>query len=187
MKALLDKLRRGGSGADAASVDAAEEGFGLLFVCMGNICRSPTAEAVFYKVWQERAPELRLRLDSAGTHAYHIGEPPDPRAQRAGLRRGVDLSRQRARRVIVQDFERFDLVLGMDELNVQLLRELAPPEHHERIRLMLEFAPHLGRTDVPDPYYGGSNGFEHVLDLVEEAAIGLLEHVRERVRAAPGA
>lgn len=184
MKALLDKLRRGGS--DAAADEQTEEGFGLLFVCMGNICRSPTAEAVFRKVWQDRAPDLQLRLDSAGTHAYHVGEPPDPRAQRAAQRRGVDLSGQRARRVIVQDFERFDLLLGMDELNVQLLRELAPAEHYERIKLMLEFAPHLGRTDVPDPYYGGSNGFEHVLDLVEEASIGLLEHVRERIRRAAG-
>ena len=180
VKAILDRLRRSGTEVASEAVDDAA-GFGLLFVCMGNICRSPTAEAVFRKVWQERAPELRLRIDSAGTHAYHVGEPPDPRAQRAAARRGVDLSGQRARRVQVQDFDRFDLVLAMDLLNIELLRELAPAERHGRIRLLLEFAPHLGRTEVPDPYYGGANGFEHVLDLVEEASIGLLEHVREQV------
>ncbi|MBN1238641.1 MAG: low molecular weight phosphotyrosine protein phosphatase [Gammaproteobacteria bacterium] len=151
---------------------------------MGNICRSPTAEGVFRKVWTERAPELSLHVDSAGTHAYHVGQPPDPRAQRAALRRGIDLSVQRARRVTVEDFERFDLVLAMDRLNVELLKELSAPEHHERIRLLLEFAPQIGRLEVPDPYYGGSNGFEHVLDLVEEASIGLLEHLRRQVRAA---
>lgn len=183
MKAILDKLRRGA--ADQATAgQAEEEGFGLLFVCMGNICRSPTAEGVFRKVWQERAPELRLRLDSAGTHAYHVGEAPDTRAQRAAMRRGVDLSTQRARRVQPSDFERFELVLAMDSANFEILRGIAPVECHERIKLMLEFAPHLGRTEVPDPYYGGANGFEHVLDLVEEASIGLLEHVRRAHRDA---
>ncbi len=184
MKAILDRLRRGGTEAAPETV-VETEGFGLLFVCMGNICRSPTAEGVFRKVWLERAPELKLRIDSAGTHAYHIGEPPDPRAQRAAARRGVDLSGQRARRVHAPDFERFDLVLAMDLLNLELMREIAPPAHHPRIRLMMEFAPHLGRTEVPDPYYGGANGFEHVLDLVEESSIGLLEHVRELVGREP--
>lgn len=146
---------------------------------MGNICRSPTAEGVFRKIWQERAPELRLHLDSAGTHAYHIGNPPDPRSQRAALRRGVDLSDLRARRVQPADFERFDLVLAMDNANVEILQGIAPLEYRERIRLMLEFAPHIGKTEVPDPYYGGANGFEYVLDLVEEASAGLLDHVRD--------
>jgi protein-tyrosine phosphatase len=150
---------------------------------MGNICRSPTAEGVFRKVWQERAPDLKLVLDSAGTHAYHLGEPPDPRAQRAALRRGVDLSTRRARRISVEDFERFDLILAMDELNLVALQELCPPERHERVRLFLEFAPAAGRRDVPDPYYGGSNGFEYVLDLVEEASIGLLDELRARLEA----
>jgi protein-tyrosine phosphatase len=148
---------------------------------MGNICRSPTAEGVFRKVWQERAPDLRLVLDSAGTHAYHLGEPPDPRAQRAALRRGIDLSDRRARRIEAEDFERFDLVLAMDEANLNALRELCPPERRERVRLFLEFAPAAGRRDVPDPYYGGSNGFEYVLDLVEEASIGLLDELRARL------
>jgi protein-tyrosine phosphatase len=181
VKGILDKLRRNKPDADAPMPeDAAHR---LLFVCMGNICRSPTAEGVFRKVWMERAPDLALYVDSAGTHAYHVGQPPDPRAQRAALRRGVDLSMQRARKVVEEDFERFDLVLAMDRLNVELLKEVSAPEHHERIRLFLEFAPQLKRVEVPDPYYGGSNGFEHVLDLVEEASLGLLEHLRSHVGA----
>ena len=149
----------------------------VLFVCMGNICRSPTAEGVFRKLVAERSPGFAVHIESAGTHAYHVGNPPDPRAISAAERRGVDLSGQRARRVTVEDFGRFDLVLAMDELNRETLLELCPPEQHERVRLLLEFAPHVGRRDVPDPYYGGSNGFEHVLDLVEEAAKGLLVHL----------
>ena len=151
----------------------------ILFVCMGNICRSPTAEGVFRKVLEAQAPELSIRIDSAGTHAYHVGEPPDPRACRAAERRGVDLSAQQARRVIEDDFRIFDLVVAMDELNQALLLELSPPEHRERVKLFMEFAPQLSRKDVPDPYYGGSNGFEQVLDLVEEASLGLLAHLRE--------
>src|SRR5262249_36296310 len=104
--------------------------------------------------------------------------PPDPRAQRAALRRGVDLSKQRARRVVVEDFARFELVLAMDPLNRVALLEQSPPELRDRIRLLLEFAPQLGREDVPDPYYGGNNGFEYVLDLVEEASVGVIEHLR---------
>jgi protein-tyrosine phosphatase len=151
---------------------------------MGNICRSPTAEGVFRSVLEQRAPELRIEVDSAGTHAYHVGQAPDPRACRAALRRGIDLTKQRARQVRVEDFERFELVLAMDELNLAQLRELAPTEHHHRIRLFLEFAPDIGRSDVPDPYYGGSNGFEFVLDLVERASAGLLEHLRKNGGAA---
>jgi low molecular weight protein-tyrosine phosphatase len=163
----------------------------VLFVCMGNICRSPTAEGVFRKLLAERAPELDVDVDSAGTHAYHVGQPPDQRSRRAALRRGVDLSDLRARKVVVEDFELFHLVLAMDEHNLELLHELCPPEHRERIRLFLGFAPHLGRTEVPDPYYGGSTGFEQVLDLVEEAGVGLLEHLKRtappRSSAAPSA
>lgn len=156
----------------------------VLFVCMGNICRSPTAEGMFLKVLEERAPELRIEVDSAGTHAYHVGEPPDPRAQRAARRRGIDLGGQRARLVRAEDFSRFDLVLAMDELNRDTLIDRCPPAFHDRIRLFLEFAPQLDRTAVPDPYYGGINGFEHVLDLVEEAATGLLDYLRGRTRQA---
>ena len=150
----------------------------VLFVCMGNICRSPTAEGVFRKLLAERAPELDVQVDSAGTHAYHIGHPPDVRAQRAAALRGVDLSAQRARRVTEQDFEHFELLLAMDELNRAALLEICPVEYRGRVRLLLEFAPQVGRLEVPDPYYGASNGFEQVLDLVEEAAVGVLEHLR---------
>lgn len=158
--------------------------FSILFVCMGNICRSPTAEGMFRKVLGERAPELRIEVDSAGTHAYHVGEPPDPRSQRAARRRGIDLSRQRARLVSTVDFERYDLVLAMDELNRDTLIDQCAPEFHDRIRLFLEFAPQLGLAAVPDPYYGGSTGFEYVLDLVEEASTGLIEHLRGRTSGA---
>jgi protein-tyrosine phosphatase len=149
----------------------------VLFVCMGNICRSPTAEGVFRKLLAERAPDLDVQVDSAGTHGYHTGEPPDPRACRAAERRGVDLKGLRARQVTDRDFEHFELVLAMDEQNLKFLLEACPVEHHGRIRLLLEFAPHLERREVPDPYYGGSTGFEHVLDLVEEAGKGLLDHL----------
>jgi protein-tyrosine phosphatase len=179
MKALLEKLMRWRTAAqaDAGSADGPQK-FGVLFVCMGNICRSPTAEGVFRRTVAAESLDIALDIDSAGTHAYHIGDPPDPRARRAAETRGVDLSRKRARRVAVEDFARFDLVLAMDELNRAALMELCPPEYRERVRLFLEFAPQVGRLDVPDPYYGGSNGFEYVLDLAEEASLGLLEHVR---------
>ena len=149
----------------------------VLFVCMGNICRPPTAEGVFRKLLAERAPELDVHVDSAGTHGYHTGEVPDPRACRAAERRGVDLKGLRARQVAAKDFEHFELVLAMDEQNREFLLDVCPVEYRSRIRLLLEFAPHLERHEVPDPYYGGSTGFEHVLDLVEEAGAGLLEHL----------
>jgi protein-tyrosine phosphatase len=149
---------------------------------MGNICRSPTAEGVFRKLLRERAPELDVQIDSAGTHGYHAGQPPDPRARRAAERRGVDLSELRARAVQEKDFMHFELVLAMDRQNRDLLLGICPPEYRDRVRLLLEFAPELGREEVPDPYYGGSTGFEYVLDLVEEAGVGLVEHLK---RTAP--
>ena len=157
----------------------------ILFVCMGNICRSPTAEGVVRKLLAEQAPELDVLIDSAGTHGYHTGAPPDPRACRAAERRGVDIRPLRARPVTAEDFAHFELVLAMDEQNQQFLLEACPPEYQNRIRLFLDFAPHLERREVPDPYYGGSTGFEHVLDLVEEAAAGLIEHLRHTEPAAP--
>jgi protein-tyrosine phosphatase len=150
---------------------------------MGNICRSPTAEAVFRDYARRHAPELQLEVDSAGTHDYHVGEPPDPRAVKAASRRGLDLSGLRARQVDEADFERFDLILAMDRLNHAMLLERSPPEHHGRIRLLLEFADAAAGLDVPDPYYGGAKGFDEVLDLVEEAAAGLLDELR-RLRPA---
>jgi len=152
----------------------------ILFVCMGNICRSPTAEAVFREHVRRHAPELEVEIDSAGTHDYHVGEAPDPRAIKAAARRGLDLSGLRARQVEDVDFERFDLILAMDRLNHVTLLERSPPEYHPRIRLMLEFAADPEGLDVPDPYYGGASGFDEVLDLVEEAAAGLLAELRRK-------
>jgi protein-tyrosine phosphatase len=156
----------------------------ILFVCLGNICRSPTAEAVLRELAAREAPELTLEVDSAGTAEYHVGQPPDPRTRAAAARRGYDLSALRARTVESTDFERFDLILAMDRDNLKALRRRAPSHAHERLRLFLEFSPDAAPEDVPDPYYGGPNGFEEVLDLVEAAARGLLKHLRQRSRAA---
>jgi len=156
----------------------------ILFVCLGNICRSPTAEAVVRAMAAREAPELMLEVDSAGTAGYHAGEPPDPRTRQAATRRGYDLAALRARIVEPADFERFDLILAMDRQNLSVLRRRAPEPAQERLRLFLEFAPNAQVEDVPDPYYGGPNGFEEVLDLIEEAARGLLSHLRLRARAA---
>jgi protein-tyrosine phosphatase len=157
----------------------------VLFVCMGNICRSPTAAGLFADFVRRRAPDLDLQIESAGTHDYHIGSPPDRRSVAAAARRGIDLSRLRARQVVEQDFERFDLIVAMDRLNRAMLLDCATPDVHERIRLLLEFAgrdPGTDEVDVPDPYYGGAVGFEQVLDLVEEAAEGLLSELLSRSR-----
>jgi protein-tyrosine phosphatase len=146
----------------------------VLFVCLGNICRSPTAEAVLRELARREAAELELEVDSAGTHGYHTGSPPDERSIAAARRRGIDMSGLRARVVEKADFERYDLVLAMDESVFGRLTRIAPRERRERLRLFLDYAPQLGRRDVPDPYYGGVTGFEEVLDLVEEGARGLL-------------
>jgi len=154
----------------------------ILFVCLGNICRSPTAEIVFREIVAREAPELAIEIDSAGTAAYHVGAPPDTRTRQAALRRGYDMSALRARVVEPQDFGRFDLILAMDRQNLETLHRRAPAVARDRIRLFLEFAPDADETDVPDPYYGGANGFEEVLDLVEAAARGLLAHVKSQDR-----
>jgi len=146
----------------------------ILFVCLGNICRSPTAEAVLSNLVRREAAELAIEVDSAGTHGYHTGSAPDERAIAAARRRGIDMSSIRARVVEAADFERFDLVLAMDEAVYERLRRIAPGQYAGRVRLFLEYAPQLNRREVPDPYYGGETGFEEVLDLVEEAARGLL-------------
>ncbi|HEY4354877.1 MAG TPA: low molecular weight protein-tyrosine-phosphatase [Acidobacteriaceae bacterium] len=149
----------------------------VLFVCLGNICRSPTALGVFRHVARAQAPDLFVEADSAGTHDYHVGAPPDPRAVAAALRRGIDLSQIRARRVEAVDFERFDLILAMDEQNREELQGRATPAQRERIRLIMDYAPEAARRAVPDPYYGGPQGFEEVLDLLAEASEGLLREL----------
>jgi len=141
---------------------------------MGNICRSPTAEGVFRHYASKAGFSDRIEVDSAGTNAYHIGEPPDRRAVAAAESRGMSLEGIRARRVSDEDFERFDFILAMDEDNHARLVEQSPPEYHSKVRLFLEFSTGRER-EVPDPYYGGPAGFERVLDLVEEASRGLLE------------
>jgi len=143
-------------------------------VCLGNICRSPTAEGVLRALAQREAPQLALHADSAGTAGYHIGAPPDPRTLAAARRRGYDLSDLRARQVQSADFSDFDLLLAMDEDNLASLRAQAPPGTDQRLKMFLEYAPELGRLDVPDPYYGTAPDFDLVVDLVERGARGLL-------------
>src|SRR5690606_17999769 len=147
----------------------------ILFVCSGNICRSPTAQAVFRHLLMREAPDLRVEVDSAGIGDWHIGSPPDRRSQAAARRRGFDLSDLRARQITREDFRSFELILAMDAGHLDELQRQAPPDARERIRLFLEFAEDCGRREVPDPYYGGEAGFEQVLDLVEEASRGLLQ------------
>ena len=148
----------------------------VLFVCMGNICRSPTAEGVFrYKVAQANLQD-HISIDSAGTHAYHVGNPPDARAQDAALKRNIDLSSQRARRVNADDFSSFDYVIAMDDSNKRDLLTICPAGFEDRIHLFLDFAEG-NETEVPDPYYGQGRGFEIVLNLVEDAADGLLVRI----------
>ena len=149
----------------------------VLFVCMGNICRSPTAEGVFNKVITDKGTTKNFQVDSAGTHAYHVGEPSDSRAQQTAKRRGVDLSKIRARKVEHSDFEYFDHVLAMDADNYHMLLAASPDEYHHKIALFLDYAPERSENDVPDPYYGGANGFEHVFDLVEDASEGFYKTI----------
>jgi len=153
----------------------------VLFVCMGNICRSPTAEAVFKHYVGQAGLAGRIESDSAGTHDYHIGDSPDARAQQAAQTRGYDMSRLRARQVIASDFAEFDYVLAMDESNLHLLKADCPPEHMHKIMFLMEYSDNPGRRNVPDPYYGGPQGFEQVLDMVEHAAQGLLRRIRDRL------
>ncbi len=155
----------------------------ILFVCLGNICRSPTAEGVTRSLASKEAPELTLELDSAGTAAYHAGSAPDARTVAAAARRGYELGHLRARVVSPEDFALFDLILAMDQENLTVLRRRAPASAQPRLRLFLEFAPEQERREVPDPYYGGANGFEDVLDLTEAAARGLLAYLRRSARA----
>ena len=156
--------------------------FSVLMVCMGNICRSPTAEGVFRHLVREAGLEKRIHIDSAGTHGYHIGAPPDERSCYHASLRGYDLSQLRARRVKQADFAQFDLICCMDWENLEALQETCPPEHRHKLKRLMEFAP-AGLSDVvADPYYGGRQGFETVLDHVEAACAGLLEHISRQLR-----
>jgi protein-tyrosine phosphatase len=152
----------------------------VLFVCLGNICRSPSAEGVFRALVEREGLSGQVAVDSAATSGYHIGEPPDPRARQAASRRGIDIGGIRARRAGAEDFARFDYVLAMDRDNYDGLARLCPPGEEHRLSLFLDFAPQLGVREVPDPYYGGAGGFEGVLDMIEAASEGLLEDIRKR-------
>jgi protein-tyrosine phosphatase len=154
----------------------------VLFVCMGNICRSPTAEGVFRHVVENSHLSGKIEIDSAGTHAYHVGEAPDHRAQTTANTRGIDISDLKARRVSEEDFDRFDYIIAMDRDNLSILLTQCPDEHREKIHLFLGFAEHLNESEVPDPYYGGQYGFERVFDMVEAAAKGLLEDIDARLK-----
>lgn len=155
----------------------------VLFVCLGNICRSPTAEGVLRQLLSEHGAGLDVAVDSAGTHAYHVGEPPDPRACEAAARRGIDITTLRGRQATLEDMHAFDYVLAMDQTNYRSLRRLAPAELHHKIRLFMEFAAERDESEVPDPYYGAGGGFDRVLDMIEDAARGLLADIHGRVGA----
>ena len=150
----------------------------VLMVCMGNICRSPTAEGVLRSKLKEAGLDELVVVDSAGTHAYHVGEPPDHRSVKHARKRGYDLSGLRARRVSEADYAHFDLVLAMDFDNFKLLEEQCPPEHRAKLRRLSEFARRHDSPVVPDPYYGAAQGFERVLDLIEDACDGLVAHLK---------
>ena len=155
--------------------------FSVLFVCTGNICRSPTAEGVLRHKVRTAGLQDRVHLDSAGTHDYHVGSPPDDRACHHASLRGYDLSDLRARQVRPLDFERFDLILGMDAGHMELLEEDCPPAFRHKLKRLMEFAPAGLGDEVDDPYYGGPHGFETVLDHVEAACDGLVQHIRREL------
>jgi len=163
---------------DISRLDYSRAEVKILFVCLGNICRSPTAEGVFRAIAAQELADLELTIDSAGTAGYHVGEPPDRRMREAAARRGYEISHLRARMVEPTDFEQFDLILAMDLQNLSTLERRAPAQMRQRVRLFLEYAPEAGVSEVPDPYYGGANGFEHVLDLIEAASRGLCDALR---------
>ena len=154
----------------------------LLFVCHGNICRSPTAEGVFRALLAREAPGVVHSIDSAGTADYHVGDPPDPRTCRVAARRGYDLSALRARQVDAADFERFELLLAMDRANLVALKALAPSRLRARAHLFLEYAGHDATLEVPDPYYGGEADYQRVVDLVEDASRRLIARLRDQAR-----
>jgi protein-tyrosine phosphatase len=154
----------------------------VLFVCMGNICRSPTAEGVFTKLVNEKKLAHYFSIDSAGTHAYHIGEQPDARAQHAAAERDIQLSHLRARKVVMGDFEDFDFLLVMDDDNYTTMINACPAHYKHKVQYFLDYAPEITAREVPDPYYGGQYGFEKVLDMVEAASLGFLTSLQSSKR-----
>ncbi len=156
----------------------------VLLVCMGNICRSPTAEGVLRHFIKINGLGDKVEVDSAGTHGYHVGEPPDQRTQRAASARGYNLSQLRARKVARQDLDYFDLILAMDKSNLDNLQRMAMPEQRAKIRLFMDFAHNFDDDEVPDPYYGLGHGFDLVLDMVEDASQGLVEDIRKTMKKA---
>jgi len=146
---------------------------------MGNICRSPTAHGVFEALVQREGLADRILVDSAGTHSYHIGKAPDPRSQQTAITRGYDLSHLRARQAVREDFHEFDYILAMDRSNYADLLAISPPGLSDKLHLFLDFAPEVAADEVPDPYYGGGDGFARVFDLVEIASEGLLNRIKE--------
>jgi len=157
------------------------EAFKILIVCMGNICRSPTAEAVFRQKVRDAGLDQHVQVDSAGTHGFHAGEGPDTRAIRAAKKRGYDMEQLVARQITKDDFANYDLILAMDWDNHALLQQIAPRQFHHKIKLLMSFATEHESAVVPDPYYGGADGFEVVLDYVEDACINLVDFVRRRM------
>ncbi|MBI1317344.1 MAG: low molecular weight phosphotyrosine protein phosphatase [Candidatus Hydrogenedens sp.] len=151
----------------------------VLFICLGNICRSPTAEGVFTKLVEDSGLSERIHVDSAGTGDWHVGDPPDRRARAEAARRGIDISGLRGRQVARSDFDTFHYVLAMDQSNYRDLSRLCPTAHRGKLHLCLDFASDADEREVPDPYYGGDDGFAHVYDLVEDAARGLLQRIRQ--------
>lgn len=159
----------------------------VLFVCMGNICRSPTAEGVFKEFIRKHRLDGIVEVDSAGTHGYHVGESPDTRTQRAAASRGYDLTNIRARKVAPQDLDYFDLILAMDRHNVDSLLTISRPEHRKKIKLFMDYSKSYDDDEVPDPYYGLGHGFDLVLDMVEDAAKGLVNEIIQNQKAAKSA
>ena len=153
----------------------------VLFVCMGNICRSPTAQGVFRNLLEAENLLEDIAIDSAGTAGWHVGRPPDPRAQAAARQRGVRIEDLRGRQVSARDFEEFDYILAMDRQNLNDLMDTAESHQHHKIRLCMEFGPEYGVDEVPDPYYGGDSGFDRVLDMIEFASLGLVREIRGRL------
>ncbi len=155
----------------------------VLFVCTGNICRSPTAEGVFRHLVEAENLHERILVDSAGTHGYHVGEEPDRRSVLAAANRGYDLSGLRARQLSNSDFAEFDFLLAMDSGHRMILERFAPHEHRQKVSMFLDFSRNFSGQDVPDPYFGGGQGFEHVLDLIEDGAAGLLADIKKKLGA----